>query len=477
MKKTIKAHPLMIADKIKPFLFVLVLPLLKGLFQYIIKKSVSGVLSLEIAVFIVIALIATAQSLSFSLEILPNRIIIASGVIFKRKSFINIKSVSSISFNRSLIDVWLGAVTCCVNTEAGGVGKEDFKFKLYRKDAETLNRIIYSEEKWEKNRVSPLKIAFWAATTSSAFSGLVIGTPIVNSIGDLLGIAIYSQLFDEINEVSSKFNTYMPPIVNSVTLIFLIAYAVGFIYHFARNLRFSLKTGKSAIKIENGIIFRRSTVFKRKSINNISIEQTFLMRLAKRASMQAYVGGYGNRKDRAVVSPCEKRTLLYKNFNSVFDCFNVKGDSLRPIQSKSSLRRFLWLPALAAITVFLISSILALNFPHFDSFIVFIAALLLAFICYWAELCRFNYKRGRIVLGDNICAIGSKGLKTAEFYCDKTNIGCIKLRQTPADRRLDTCKIKMTVSSENAYGIWVRNISKKVVMERLSQIYEINASE
>ena len=204
MKKTIKAHPLMIADKIKPFLFVLVLPLLKGLFQYIIKKSVSGVLSLEIAVFIVIALIATAQSLSFSLEILPNRIIIASGVIFKRKSFINIKSVSSISFNRSLIDVWLGAVTCCVNTEAGGVGKEDFKFKLYRKDAETLNRIIYSEEKWEKNRVSPLKIAFWAATTSSAFSGLVIGTPIVNSIGDLLGIAIYSQLFDEINEVSSK---------------------------------------------------------------------------------------------------------------------------------------------------------------------------------------------------------------------------------------------------------------------------------
>ena len=46
MKKEFHAHPLMLVSLIKPFLFVLVLPVLKGVIQYIIKRRVTGVLTL-----------------------------------------------------------------------------------------------------------------------------------------------------------------------------------------------------------------------------------------------------------------------------------------------------------------------------------------------------------------------------------------------------------------------------------------------
>ncbi len=478
MNRRIKAHPLMIGEKIKPFLFVLVLPLLKGLFQYIIQGRISGVLSLEIVAVALIAAITVALWLSFSLELLPDRIIIRSGVFLKRTSYIEFKNISSISFKQNPLDACFKTLTCYVNTEAGGVGKEDFAFKLRRQDAKLLKETVFGTEKLEKSRVSPLKIAFWAATTSSAFSGLIIGAPVVNKIGDLLGIALYGLLFDEITEVSSSFNTYMPPIVNTVTIIFIIAYGVGFLYHFVRNLSFSFKTGNSRIEVESGILLRRNTAFKRESVNNVSIEQTFLMRLAGRASMQAFVGGYGgNHSERAVLAPCERRSRLIGSFNKLFGFLDVKNQAIRPVRTKGNLRRFLWLPILTAVFILTFMLITVKLYPSFESFIMFVSALLLAADCYWADLCCFNYKRGKLSLGENICAVGSKRLKTAELYCEKTKIGSIKLRQTPADRRLGTCKAKMTVNSEKAYSIWVRNISKRAVLKNIAEVYQINFFE
>jgi len=423
VKRRIKAHPLMIGVKIKPFLFVLVLPLLKGIFQYIFEGHISGVLSLEIIAFFVILLIAVLLWLSISLEILKDRIIIRSGVLFRHTSHIELKNISSLSFKQNPVDACFRSVTCCINTEAGGVGREDFRFKLYRRDAQMLKQTVFGSEELEKNRVSPLKIAFWAATTSSAFSGLIVGAPVVNKIGDLLGVALYSLLFDEITEVSSKFSTYMPPIVNTVTIIFIITYGIGFLYHFMRNLRFSLKIGKSVVEVESGILLRRNTAFMRESVNNVSIEQTFLMRLAGRASMQVFVGGYGsNRSEKAVVAPCERRSRLLRKFEKVFSCLGVKNQPIRPIRTRNSLRRFLWLPVTVAALIFIIMIITVKLFPAFDRFIIFVAILLLAIDCYWAELCRFNYKKGKLTLGENISAVGSKRLKISKFIGNKKAI-------------------------------------------------------
>ena len=48
IKRTYGAHPFMMLSIMKPFLFVLILPVLKGLLQYLISGRITGVLTLEI---------------------------------------------------------------------------------------------------------------------------------------------------------------------------------------------------------------------------------------------------------------------------------------------------------------------------------------------------------------------------------------------------------------------------------------------
>ena len=83
-------------------------------------------------------------------------------------------------------------------------------------------------------RFSLYKLAFLAATTSSAFTGILISVPVINKLGKLLGIALNQVLFNRINEASGKMNKYFPPIVNMVTLVLLFGYIVSFVYSFLK---------------------------------------------------------------------------------------------------------------------------------------------------------------------------------------------------------------------------------------------------
>jgi len=223
MKIRIKAHPFYLLEKIKPFLFVLVLPLVKGLLQYLIFNKVSGVLALEIGALFIIFFVAILKFCGFSVELQEEIIIIKIGFLIKKVSYIDKRKASSLSIKENPIEKLFGAVTIKINTEAGKRKKADFKFSIRKKDALILWKAIYGDDSYETEKISNLKIAVWAATTSTAFSGLLIAVPIINKIGDLLGIALSDMLFAEIESVSKNFNIYMPPVVNTVTLIFLFA--------------------------------------------------------------------------------------------------------------------------------------------------------------------------------------------------------------------------------------------------------------
>ena len=53
-KMTFKAHPVMILRLMKPYLFILILPLIRALIQYITKGEINGLLALEITAFCLI---------------------------------------------------------------------------------------------------------------------------------------------------------------------------------------------------------------------------------------------------------------------------------------------------------------------------------------------------------------------------------------------------------------------------------------
>ncbi len=473
-KTTFKAHPIMILRIMKPYLFVLVLPLIRALIQYLTSGKIDGLLTLEITAFIFITAISVLSWKSISITVNDHYLTIKKGFLLKSQAVIEMSRLSSVALKQGPLDIIVRSIDCSINTEAGRPQKSDFNLKMYVNDAKRLFHRIYGEHGRTVIKFSPFRIALLAAATSSAATGIIVGVPVVNQASDLLGIAISDILLNEINNVSSRFNNIFPPIVNTVTAILLVAYGFSFIISFFKNVNFKLQSGKNEIDIQSGVFVRKRIIFKKSQVNNVCLEQSPLLRLFKRFSMRASIGGYGDiRGEKAVVVPVASHSEIEKQFKLHFPMISVGGNAIKPEISVVSLNRFLYIPSLLLIAILAVGLSLSIIFPYFKSLALFLTLVAVVVDLYYASVCYRNYKYGSLCLDECVFASGSSGLTVRELYCEKTRIGVIKITQTPADRKFKTCKVKLTVRSENADSVRVRNLDLKAVKRKISDIFDI----
>lgn len=478
MTKTVfKAHPTMIIRLIKPYLFILILPLIRAVVQYIKNGEIDGLLPLEMTALAFVVGIAVAGWRSISVCVDGRRLTVKKGVLIKSCSVIDVSRLSSVSLRQNIFDCIFRSVSCSINTEAGRPQKSDFDIKLRLDDARKLYCMIYGEEKMKVIKFSALRIALLAATSSSAATGIIVGVPIVNRASDLVGVAISDMLLDEINNVSSKFSSIFPPIVNTVTLILLFAYGVSFFISFVKNINFKLKSAKNVIEVQSGLLTRKKIAFTKSNVNDVCIEQAPLMRMLKRHSMRVSIGGYGDGKGtKAVIVPIANRNELEKQLKLHFHSFaKIKAGS-QPPQTLLNLNRLLLAPSAIALGIIGAVTMLMISFPYFDRLILFLGLVAMSINLYYGNVCYRNYKFGCIHVGDCVFVSGSRGLKVRELYCDKNKVGIIKLLQTPADSRFKTCKIKLVVRSENADSVKIKNISIDDTIAQINSAYNLSLS-
>lgn len=472
------AHPFMIIRFLKPFWFIAVFPLIKGLIQYILYRDVSGVLTLESVALGIVFFIAVLRWRSISIRIEDDYLTVKQGFLFKKTAKIDIKRLSSVTMSENPADILFRAVNCKINTEAGRASNTDFNIKLYRNDARELYAFLYGDEGRTALRSPTFKIALMSATTSSAFSGLIIGVPTANRAADLLGIALSELFIDKIKLKSNSFTTVFPTTVQIITLILVAAYLFSALVSFFRNLFFRVKMGGDKLEICSGFFVKRKTVFRKSCVNNVIIEQTPLMRLCRRFSMGVNVAGYGNIKgERAIVAPFGKHSEIRDKFLLFFPFLACDGHIISAQHGYGSMMRFFFVPTLlfALLMAFTVPAIYF--FPYFDRLIIFISMVLAALICYYSNLCLYNYRFGRIRFGSNISARSSSGFNIRELYCERERVGEIKLIRYPADRINGTCKVKLTVRSENADSIRVRNVDYLRVRNEIYNCFNDNTNK
>lgn len=472
MKKEFRAHPLMIVGLIKPFSFILVIPVLKGIIQYLIGHRVTGVLTLELIAFGAITLIAALRCRAFRLICTPNGVTVKSGVLFKTEAYIPTDKLSSVRATQNPFDAVFRSVTFGINTEAGRPGRTDFEFKLSLKDSREVSLLLYGDENTQAVRFSALKIAVMAATTSSAVTGMLIAVPVINKAGKLLGIALENILLDEINNASSNFKNYFPPIVNTITLIFILSYAVSFLYSLFKYINFNLFLEKDKLTVQSGFFVRSRSSFKKSSVNNVVIDQSPLMRIFGRYAMKVGVGGYGGgKRETAIIVPSGRRGEIRNCFSDFFPFLLPDGRLLHPRRDRTTRNRFLYFPWLYLSLTVIVFVIFAHFFPEFARLALFATTVLCAVIFYYAGLKLFEFRLGKLRLGQNLYAQGIKGFDTCELYCPRENIGEIKLVRTPPDRVFNTCSIVLTVRSEGADTIRVRMLDYEQVLREIKESF------
>lgn len=464
----------MIFSLIRPFLFVLIFPVIKGVIQYFTRGRITGVLTLELIAFAAITFLAALRCASFRLICGKNTVTVKTGILLKTKSVISISKLSSVQTVQNPVDALFKAVTYRINTEAGPKGSADFEFKLSLKDSREVSLRLFGDKNPTAVKFSAVKVAVMAATTSSAVSGMIIGVPIINKTGKLLGLALDKMLYDEINNVSGQVQTYFPPIVNTITLVFLLAYGVSFFYSLFKYINFKLYLEKDKLEVRSGFFVRSRTSFKKESVKDVIIDQTPLMRIFKRYAMKVSVGGYGNSKsESAVIVPSGRRGEIKRQFSIYFPFLAPDGKLLHAKRDNRTKNRFLYFPTLYFIITLIISSVLALIFEDFGRLILFLTVVACCIIMYYAYLCIFEFRFGKLKMGKNVYAQTVKGFNTCEIYCPRENVGQIKLIRNIPDIPRKTCKVVVSVCSESADSIKVRHLNYEEVKKSIAECYGV----
>ena len=468
IRRVYGAHPAMAVRIIKPFLFVLILPLIKGVLQYIATGEATGVLTLEIFAAAALILSAVSGVRAFSVTVDGERLIIRRGLLFRSVSVIRRERLSSVTVRRGLLDVLTGAATYTVNTEAGVAGKTDFSFKVGIKHAEELSHFLYGGGCGGEIRFPAIKTALFAAATSSAVTGLLVGVPVVNNTARILGVAINRAFFGNINRVNVEFGNFLPPAVNILTGVIIIGYLASFATTFLKMLRLRIRENEEKTEVRHGFFVRRRVIFKKSAINDLCVEQTPIMRLFGVFSLRAAVGGYGDRRgEKAVIVPAANRENIERTLT---DCFGFrKRDGIRAERSRRIARRAL-APAvlLGALDVAFVT-LLSFSFPDAFELAASVGAVIMAVNVYYASVCLRECRLGVLCLGEITVAVGRKGVGMREMYCKKDRIGEIKIIRTPADRLSGTCKVKLTVRSESADSVKVRFLGYADVIKEIEE--------
>ncbi len=479
MNKVFRAHPLMIFNFLKPFLFVLLIPVVRGLIQYAASGEYDSILKFEIVLSVALFVIGLLRWWCFKLILNEEKhtITVISGLFFRRTAKINVDRLSSVQTKQNPLEFIFRAVTFRINTEAGNIGKADYEFKLSMKSAKAVSTLLYGKGDNKKIRFSLFKIAVLAATTSSAFTGILVGVPLIYRAGNLLEIAISDMLINEINNVSNKIETYFPPVVNAISLVFLGSYLISFLYSLFKYLNFRLRLGQDKMEIRSGFFVRTRTAFKKTAINNVRIEQSFLMLLLRRFAMRVSVGGYGESKSRSeVVIPLEKGQEIRKHFAEYLPFFKCDtGVFIKPRPTAVNRSRFLFFPTIYFISAVVLTIILGNRFDDFDRFALFCLWVVGTLIIIHAWFCLFECFKGKVDFGENVFIRSRKGFKTCELYCPKENVGEVKLVRFPADMWHHTCRLRITVRSERADSLCVRHLDYETVKKTVNEYFEINA--
>ncbi len=482
MTNKFKAHPLMILKFIRPTLIMLLLPIITAVIQYVTERNLEGVTGLSVVVLAVILVIAILSWQSYSLECDTEKgvLIITYGFFFKRIAKIDIKKLSSVQTTQNPLDYIFRAVTFKINTEAGVHNRTDFQFKLSLKQSKKVSELLYAKDEYKEIRYTALKVAILAATTSSAFAGLIVAVPVINRAGSFIGKGI-NNFVEDIDNAAHRIESWLPTVakgiptvVTAITISILAAYLISFIYSFLKVVDFKLFIGKKKLEVRSGIIVRTRTSFRKSAINNIRAEQSLLMHLIHRYALKVSVGGYGDVKSESeVIIPLAAKKEINNKLLKYFPSFAAKGEGIIPKRSYLTESRFLFMPVIYLLCMVAVSVFSVVTFENLTTFIVFLTAVIGGLIILLAYMGLFEYKHSTISFGDNIFARSSRGFRTVEVYCPKENIGEIKLVRFIPDRWYKTCRVRILVRSERADNIRVRHLDYETVQKEVYKCFNI----
>lgn len=354
-KADIRAHPVMIAQEMKRFVFLLIIPLLRGfvaalpggthvLFEGGWLLTWARGAWIDISALAAIAVICVLRWRACRIGRDPSGFYMERGLILRR--FIHIpegRAVTVSAVHPPLLRLF-GAAMLRVDTQAGSCRGFDMRVPVSARYAAVIVRPPENAARPNRRyRPRNLYVAGISALLSNSFAGIVYVVSAVNQIGSLLGSALPDSINSGLALLGRLYSFGLEPIAATLGYIILTGWLTGFAASFIRHKNLSSARDSGHLYVSGGLVTRRYYRIAADKISYADIRRTALGGLLGVMPVLIAAVGFGkSRDDVRAVMPLATRGRVDADIGSLLPGFEPAPREIGP--ERRARARFLLFP-------------------------------------------------------------------------------------------------------------------------------------
>ena len=378
-------HPLKILKYSAKNIWLLIFPLLRGIYTYHFDKNwfyswVRGAW-FDIAVLGVIILFGFIRWFFSRIDFTEKELVHRDGVFVRVNTYIPFKNVSSVTLESPLFMAPFGAVRFRCDTRAGIFKTVDLKLLVGNKARKAIMQYMpdVNEEKKIQGIPQPnaMSILLFSVFFSSGFSGTIYLATFFFKAGDIAYDIISRSLniiAAETEKLTEKLVLKIPTAAIFIGVFFIASWFLSFMVNLFRYGKFSIDCDKHCMKVGYGILDHKEYRIKNSHINYTDLRQNLIMKLFGAVAVNISCAGYGSSKNRLpVLMPVKLEKRLGENLAAI----GIYGKKKNKYSAQpAGIGSYLLLPLLVAALIIPSHDWIARIFPRFAELSFFVAVML-----------------------------------------------------------------------------------------------------
>lgn len=484
--KRFHPHPLFILSSLRKYLFVLLIPVLRGLY-YVLINSFSWAhgfhfeMSLSdwiqgVWVDILVSLIFLSLGIllwaRFTVDISEEGILVQKGIFRRQVTFLPTSRFHCVLVVEPLHLKIFHAVQVRIDTPGGGIEKADLSLTMRRKDSVQMMNILRYPKALAQ--FSPIRsytpknryVFILAMITSNSFAGIVLITTFITQVGNLLGRQFSEMIYGTFENAARALAFGIPPTALAIAWIMLFGYLCAFIGSLSRHANFNVVRNHGILKVKAGLFKKRRYHIQVDKIAYLDIRRSLLTLILGVYSVFLSTVGYGKFKDDvSALIPCVRKKRLKQSMDLLLPEYHLSEREVRPERMRS-LFRYTWRAAGLLVLLLLGTRVSCLLFPSWRELILWVCLMascplvwLLAVKLVDLNTAGISWEQGCYTLRY------SKGFSLHAIIIRPERIVKIKRTQSIFQKRKGKCDLYVYSYSEGKNVHHVRNLDNEKTEE------------
>lgn len=444
MTATVRLHPLDAVSGMRRYLFLLLIPLVRGL-----AAIGDGWMDWLRGAWIDLCVLAAMLLLGFlrwrhsRLRLSDGRMTYSRGLFFQTEDIFFAEALSSFRISRPFYLRPVRAAVIQPETLAREA-KVLYPILVHYSDIRMLER-LFLQSRGDRVRVvaraKPSAVALAAAASSSAVGGLTFAAAFLSNTARFAGENAADNFLAAASRFVHRVSFGLPPAVVIPLVTLLVAYLLAFLRNLTEYYRFTVSRSSRSLYVGGGLFTRYHFQARVAAIESIDLRFGLISRWFAGVNVYVNAAGLGLKTFTPAVIPagglkdavCQLRRLL-PEFGSL--ACPIKTDP------KAAFSRYMTLPLLFFFLTAAAGAAAGLLFPELTRLIVFWSVMLCAAVA-WVGAHRFVALRhtGIGVYQNHLCVMYGRGYLYHRVYIPRAKLVRISVSQSRAQQRRGLCTV------------------------------------